>query len=321
MTTARIARTLPIRWAVSDLRRLRYFLAVARERNFTRAAERLHIAQPALSRQVRQLEQELGVELLRRTTHDVELTDAGRFLLERGPALLSSADELWRSAREFGAGERGSVSVGYGTSAGYETAPRLLAALGARLPDVAITTRVAPLAAIVAQVGEGVLDVGIARCPPTTPGVEAHAVRLERQGVLLRRDHARAGAQAMELADLREETLLLHPREANPGHYDAVLELCAAAGFEPRLAVRTLSFDLAQTPVAAGEAVAIVGESTLAGLPPDLAWIPLTPPATLEIALLVRDRDRPPAVERLLAVAAEVARELDWLPASHAAAC
>jgi DNA-binding transcriptional LysR family regulator len=304
---------------VSELRRLRYFLAVARERNFTRAAERLHIAQPALSRQVRQLEQELGVELLRRTTHDVELTDAGRFLLERGPTLLGAADELWRAAREFGAGERGSVSVGYGTSSGYETAPQLLGALVARLPDVAITTRVAPLAEIEAEVRAGTLDVGIARCPRPAPGIESRRVRLERQGVLLRRDHPAAGAQAVALADLRDEPLLLHPREANPGHYDAVLELCATAGYEPRLAVRTLSFDLAQTPVAAGEAVAIVGESTLSGLPSDLAWIPLAPPATLEIALLVRDHDRAPAVERLLAVARDVARELRWLPAGDAA--
>jgi DNA-binding transcriptional LysR family regulator len=305
---------------VTDLRRLRYFVAVARERNFTRAAEHLHIAQPALSRQVRQLEQELGVELLRRTTHEVELTDAGRFLLERGPALLDDADELWRAAREFGAGERGAVSVAYTTSAGYETAPRLLAALVARLPDLVIETRVAPLAELVTQVAQGALDVAIARCPPQARGIEARVVRLERQGVLLRRDDPRADADAIALADVRDEPLLLHPRAANPGHYDAVLALCAAAGYEPALVLRTLSFDLAQTPVAAGDAVAIVGESTLAGLPSDLAWVPLAPPATLEIALLVRDKGRPPAVGRLLAAAAEVASDLHWLPAGDTAA-
>jgi DNA-binding transcriptional LysR family regulator len=90
---------------VPELRRLRYFVAVATERNFTRAAERLHVAQPALSRQVRLLERELGVELLRRTTHEVALTDAGRFLLERAPGVLNATDELWRAVRGFAAGE------------------------------------------------------------------------------------------------------------------------------------------------------------------------------------------------------------------------
>ena len=104
---------------MTDLRRLQYFVAVAQERNFTRAAEHLHVAQPALSRQVRLLEQELGVELLHRTTHEFELTEAGQFLFERGPALLAAAEELWRSVRSYGTGERGEVVVAYGASSSY----------------------------------------------------------------------------------------------------------------------------------------------------------------------------------------------------------
>jgi len=91
---------------VAELRRLQYFLAVAQERNFTRAAERLHVAQPALSRQVRLLEQELGVQLLHRTTHAFALTEAGAYLLERGPALLGAADELYARDTAFGAPAR-----------------------------------------------------------------------------------------------------------------------------------------------------------------------------------------------------------------------
>jgi DNA-binding transcriptional LysR family regulator len=129
---------------VPDLRRLRYFLAVARERNFTRAAARLGIAQPALSRQVRQLEDELGVELLGRTTHSFELTEAGAFLLARGSELAGSADELWRATSSFGSGELGSVVLGYGTSAGYETVPKLLQALAELAPPPRIDARVLP---------------------------------------------------------------------------------------------------------------------------------------------------------------------------------
>src|SRR5204863_10011371 len=108
---------------VSDLRRLRSFLAVARERSFTRAAEQLHIAQPALSRQIRQLEQELGVRLLDRTTQYVEPTEAGHLLMERGAALCEEADRLRRDLRGFAGGQRGTLTIGYSAGISYETAP------------------------------------------------------------------------------------------------------------------------------------------------------------------------------------------------------
>ena len=104
----------------------------------------------------------------------------------------------------------------------------------------------------------------------------------------------------------------MHPREANPGHYDAVLALLHETGVQPRLELRDLSFDLAQTPVHEGKAVAIVGESTLVGLPTDLVWLPLSPPAALEVRLLALGLDRAPAVERVLDTAEEIADEFGW---------
>ena len=296
-----------------ELRRLRYFVAVATERNFTRAAERLHVAQPALSRQVRLLERELGVELLRRTTHEVTLTDAGQFLLERAPGLLNATDDLWRAVKGFAAGERGSVVLGYGTSAGYETAPRLLEAVADEAPGLEIGTRVMATADILDAVGEGALDAGLVRCPPARDGLEAHVVRHERQGILLRGDHPLAGGASVALAQLDDVTLLLHPREANPGHYDAVLALCRAAGVEPRVLERSAELDLAQTPVVDGRAVAVVGESSRTVIPAALTWLALSPPAALEVALVVRAHGRSPALERLLAAAHDAAARLGWL--------
>lgn len=296
-----------------DLRRLQYFLAVAEERNFTRAAERLHIAQPALSRQVRLLEQELGVELLHRTTHEFELTEAGRFLLDRGPALLATSEELWRSVRGFGTGELGTLIVAYGTSASYGTAPQLLAALADRLPGIVLTTEVKPTPQILAGVTGGSIDAGLIRCPPNSDELETRAIRLERQGVLVRHDHPLAAREVIEVADIAGEDLLLHPREANPGHYDAVIDLCRRRGLEPRVQLRTVSFDLAQTPIAIGTAVAIVGESTKSGLSPELRWIPLSPSADFAVELVVRRNGRSPALDRLVDSATEAAGDLGWL--------
>jgi len=299
---------------VTDLRRLGYFVAVARERNFTRAAERLHVAQPALSRQVRLLEQELGVELLHRTTHEFELTEAGEFLLERGPVLLGAADELWRNVRTYGTGERGDVLIAYGGSASFETAPLLLQALTERHPGIAVTTAVKSVDEIVAGLRDGSVGLGLVRCASESADLEMRAIRLERQGLLMRRDHRLASRSAVSIGDLVDDRLLLHPRDANPGHYDAVLGLCRDQGFEPRVLLRTLSFDLAYTPVLRGEAVVITGESsTSVGLPEQLRWLPLSPPASFEVSLLARRHNRSPAVDRMLDAATAICGELGWI--------
>jgi DNA-binding transcriptional LysR family regulator len=280
---------------VPDLRRLGYFVAVAEERNFTRAAERLHVAQPALSRQIRLLEQELGVELLRRTTHTVELTAAGELLLERGSRLLGDADALWRAVQRTAAGLRGTVKLAYGASAGYETAPKLLAALAERLPELEIETQVLSSAAILEGVAAGTLDAGIVRCAP-----HGHVLRKEPQGVLLRPDHPLAARATIALDALADQLILIHPRAENPGHYDALLALFGDAA--PRLLERNVAFDLALTPVAEGRAAMIAGVSARS---PQLAWRPLDPPVTLDVHLL--------ADAGLAAPALAVARELGWV--------
>jgi DNA-binding transcriptional LysR family regulator len=286
---------------VPDLRRLGYFVAVAEERNFTRAAHRLHVAQPALSRQVRLLEDELGVELLRRTTHDVELTAAGALLLERGARLLDEADALWRGVRRLAAGEIGTIRLGYSASSGYETAPKLLGALAERLPELVVETQVLATPAILAGVADGSLDAGIVRCAPS-----GQVLRQEPQGVLLHPEHRLAAREAVGVDDLRNELILIHPRAENPGHYDALLALLE---FTPRLLERRVTFDLALTPVAEGRGVMISGVS---GRSPGLEWRPLEPATTLDVHLL--------AEGAFAAAALAVARELDWLGEDEPAA-
>jgi DNA-binding transcriptional LysR family regulator len=297
---------------VSELRRLRYFLAVAQERNFTRAAELLHVAQPSLSRQVRLLERELGAKLLRRTTREVELTPAGRLLYERGAGVVTAMDDLAREVARLGTGAAGELALAYTASAGYETAPRLVAALRERHPDLRVTTTVLGLDALLEAVRRGRKAAGLARCAPPRDGLDVRPLRDEPLGVLVRRDHPLGARERASLADLRDEALLMHARAANPGHYDAIVGLCRAAGVEPRLLERPVTFDPAQTPVIAGQAVSIVGESTRAGLAGELAWVPLDPPASISVDLVTRAGEDTPVVRRLRAVADALGRELGW---------
>jgi len=298
---------------MSELRRLRYFLAVAEERNFTRAAERLHIAQPALSRQVRELERELGVELLSRSTHQVVPTEAGRMLMERGPALVEAADSLWRGVRGFADGRLGSISLGYGMSAGYETAPQLLLAMGEEAPGIEVLARVMTFSAIVAGVAAGTLDVGLVRCAPPQQELQLTLLRRERQGVIVGREHPLARAAAVDPADLDGLKLLLHSREHNPGHYDQIMDICARAGAKPEVLVRGLDFDASYTPVASGAAVTLVGESGRVGLPAGLVWLPLEPAEAVEIHLITRGENHSPAIERLIAIAVETSLQHGWM--------
>jgi DNA-binding transcriptional LysR family regulator len=301
-----------------EARLLRYFLAVADEMNFTRAAERLSIAQPALSAQIRQLEAQLGVQLLERTTRSVRLTDAGRAMHERGPAALSALEEVWEAARRAGRGEAGRLRIAYSPSAGYETVPRLVEALGARYPGVEVAAEVTPTAEIVRAVLDRRADIGVARTPVPADGVRLRLVRLERQGVLVPAGHSLARGPEVELSAVAEHPILMHPRAANPAHYDLLLELFRNAGLEPRLLERPVAFDPTQRVIREGHAIGLVGASSLAGIADGLRWVPLADPAPrLEVQLVLRDVEPSPAADRFERVAVAFAATAGWLGAAQ----
>ena len=153
-----------------ELRHLRYFVAVAEERHFGRAAERLHIAQPPLSQQIRRLEAELGVTLLHRTTRSVEVAPAGEVLLVRAREILAAVDGATEDTRRAARGEFGRLAVGFTGSATYELLPKLAAALRSALPGVALNLRGELLTpARVASLLDGTLDLGLLR-PPYASG-------------------------------------------------------------------------------------------------------------------------------------------------------
>jgi DNA-binding transcriptional LysR family regulator len=298
---------------VLDMRRLRYFIAVANSSSFSRAAEDLHVAQSAISRQISLLERELGVALLTRTTHDVALTDAGRFLLERGQTLTRESDRLWTQTREFAAGQRGTLRIGYSTSTGYQTAPRLIEATRVALPDVAVSSVVLASVQAPAAVLDGSVAVAVARCADDVGGIERILIRRERLGVLARVDDPLVAGPSVGLYELRGRQIVLHERAANPAHFDLVVDACRTAGFEPTLVASGAPFDPTYSTIAAGAAVSVAGESVRDVLPASLTWVPAASPVYVEVSLLVLAGERAALLERGIAGMCELAAAERWL--------
>jgi DNA-binding transcriptional LysR family regulator len=216
-------------------RLLRYFLAVANELHFGRAAARLYISQPSLSNQIRTLERTLGTDLFVRTSRQVELTPAGRALLEEAPVALAALERAAERARLAGEGVAGTVRLGYSPMAGYETLGTILTAVEHDSPNVTVIASESFSAQIPGRVLAGELDVGVALFPEPMRGVRTELLRMEPLAVLLGEGHPLAELDPMPLGRLESETLLLFPRELAPTYYDRVVEACEWSGFQPRV--------------------------------------------------------------------------------------
>ncbi len=242
-----------------ELRHLRYFVAVAEERHFGRAAARLHMAQPPLSQQVRRLEEELGVALLRRTTRRVDLTDAGAAYLVRAREVLAAVEAAGEEARQVAAGIAGRLAIGCVGSATYSLLPALARALREELPDLDVTFRGEMLVPDqVAALRDGTLDLALLRPPVDEVAVQVRTLRTERLVVALPEGHPLAARDVVQPADLAEEDLVVHPGRSVM--HAVVLRTCREAGFEPRMRHEVDQTSTLVTFVAAGLGVALVPE-------------------------------------------------------------
>ena len=290
-----------------ELRHLRYFVVVAEELNFSRAATRLHMAQPPLSVAIRQLEQELGTDLFQRTTREVRLTEAGRVLLDGARRTLAEADRAVTDAKRAGAGELGQLRVGFSWSARFETLPALGRAFSAHHPDVQLLTHEMWNAEMGSALQSGSMDVAISLCPELAPDIADEVIRTERVIAVLAAKHPLANEEAISLGSLAGDEFVLFPRELAPRLHDMMVGVCRNAGFEPKL--RSESFHtgwdlllLADVPV-----VAIAPRSVAGELPEGVVAVPLSEPDdALETRLLWRDDDPSPTVRAFLAAARTV---------------
>ena len=287
--------------APPDLRLLRYFVAVGEELHFGRAAQRLHIAQPGLSHQIKSLERLLGVRLLERTSRQVRLTPAGGLLLTEGRRLLADTERVVDRVRRTGRGEIGRLTVAAIGSATYDVVPRLLRAHRKRYPDVEVVLREMSTPAQVHALRAGEIDVGLLRLPADTADLEAHIVREDRMALMLPETHPLARKMRIPLRALAREPLILFPAAPRPSWADTVIAACRESGFEPIVAQEAMESATVVSFVAAGVGVAPVPEGLKVLARPGVAFRFLAPPAPVtRLAAVYRTGELPPTVASLL---------------------
>jgi len=287
-----------------EIRLLRSFVAVAEERHFGRAAERLHMAQPPLSQQIRRLEAQLGVTLLHRTTRSVELAPAGEVLLVRAREILAAVDSAAEDTLRAARGEFGRLAVGFTGSATYALLPQVAAALRGALPGVVLDLRGELLTpAQVEGLLAGTLDLGLLRPPVRERELAVEVVRREPLVAVLPEAHRLARDDTVPLEELATEPFVVYPSHFRSVVHDAVEETCAAHGFLPRVALEVSETATLVSFVAAGLGVSLVPESVRHMTVHGAVYRPLSrEAAAVELALAWRREDASTVLERALEV-------------------
>lgn len=285
-----------------DLRQLRYFVAVAEERNFGRAAERLHMAQPPLSQQIRRMEAELGAPLFVRTTRSVELAPAGEVLLERARGILAEVDHAMSDARRAARGELGRLSIGFTGSATYALMPAVASAIRRTLPGIELALQGEMLTpAQVSGLLQGSLDLAILRPPVVDRRLVVEVVRSEPLIAVVPARHRLAAVDAVAVADLAPEPFVAYPSHYRSVLHDAVERICAAHGFEPVVAVEVAETATLVSFVAAGLGVSLVPRSVAQMTVAGAVYRELRDSdASVELALSWRCADASPALAAAL---------------------
>ncbi len=259
-----------------DLRQLRCFIAVAEEMHFGRAAERLHIAPPALSRMVRTLEEEIGAPLLQRTTRAVTLTKAGLGFLEDAQAILARTEEAARNAREIADSNRMTLRVGAIDSASASILPQAIKLLRDANPTVDIRLTETMTAPQLQMLRTGRLDIALIRPPMTVTEFPFEALRQERLVAILPDTHPLASKSYLTMADLRDQPVIIPAKRARPYAYDLVMAYFASASCVPRIVQETTEKPAMLAMVSADIGIALVPDWVMSLSRPGICYRAIT---------------------------------------------
>jgi DNA-binding transcriptional LysR family regulator len=295
-----------------ELRQLRYFVTLSEELHFGRAAAREHIVQSALSQQLQRLERELGVLLLERTTHHVQLSAAGAALLIEARQILAHVDRAAVAAQRA-ARSTPSLRVGI-VDASYDSMPLILHEVQQRYPDLEIHRVEAGVPEQFQRLVDGRLDVGLGRASLAPPTVASELFRLDPLGVLIPEGHRFAAQPGVPVGALATEPLLLAEEERAPEFNQFLIELCRSVGFIPILYKGTVESIRAAVDLVVQRRCVLCAPSSCVSLPPGIVWRPLVaPPSHYPWSVLWRAGDASEHVRALLRCARVLSRRLGWL--------
>ena len=287
-----------------ERRHVRYFIAVAEELNFSRAAERLHMAQPPLSVAIRKLELDLGTELLVRNTREVSLTAAGKAFLQGAYKVDEELERTISATRRSGAAEARSVRISYCCATQIDTLPALAAAFGEAFPEVELVTEEMWNSDASVALRSGRIDIAIGVCPEVGPDVRSERVRNEPIVALLPGCHPLAQETEVDLRELRRGVFYFLPREVAPRLHDTLLGLCRRSGFEPTVRYGGMGQPWELEALVDLGLVTLLPESVTTGVPAGVAVVPLGEPSDrLEIGMSSRADDSSLAVAAFRGVA------------------
>jgi DNA-binding transcriptional LysR family regulator len=296
-----------------DLRHLRYFQAVAQELHFGRAAARLRIAQPALSRQIQQLEGEIGTTLLRRTQRRVELLPAGQMFLERSSRILDEVARAVLDARRTGAGDYGRLSVGFIHSSTYGLLPSIIERFRHLHPRIELELHEMPIAEQHVALARGVIDIGLLRPQHAPAELEVRSVLEDPFLVAVSRAHRLAHRTSVRLRELEDEALVMFPPDSSPLFHTRIMAMCERAGFLPRVVQRATQIHTVVGLVGAGIGLAIVPGTARNLQPRGVRFLEIEDrPQPVHVALgWLRTRGDIPAVRSFLEVTLQVAQQMN----------
>lgn len=290
-----------------ELRHLRYFRTVATELHFGRAAEKLHISQPPLTKQIQDLEAELGFNLFNRTKRSVVLTPAGRAFLGEVNQILQQLDRAIDIGSKTSRGELGQISIGFVGSATYNILPVMLQQFRDRYPDVRIELHELTTDRQLIWLREGRIDVGLIRPPIVDCDFNSQVIFTESVVVALPTNHHLAMVESIDLAALATEPFILFPRELAPGLYDPIIAICQAAGFSPQVVQECIQMQTIVSLVSANMGVSILPESIREAQRQGVVYKPILEALSIEklatIAIVWRLNDDSPTMNRLLEIA------------------